>query len=69
MEYYEIILESHINKKRSIDFFNMEFEYLSSGQTVIKGNLRDQSELFSLLTKIRDLNIKIILIKKGDENE
>lgn len=65
MTYYEIIVENQIDKKRLKDFMGMEFEYLLEGKTLISGPLLDQSELFSIINKIRDLNITIVSIKKG----
>jgi hypothetical protein len=64
MAYYEIIVENHINQKRLKDFMGMEFKYLPEGQTLITGPLRDQAELFSIINKIRDLNITIVSINK-----
>ena len=64
MAYYEIIVESQIERKRLKDFMGMEFEYLPEGQTLIKGSLLDQTELFSVINRMRDLNISIVSIKK-----
>jgi hypothetical protein len=64
MAYYEIIVENHINQKRLKDFMGMEFKYLPEGQTLITGSLQDQAELFSIINKIRDLNITIVSINK-----
>jgi hypothetical protein len=64
MAYYEIVVEKHINQKRLKDFMGMEFKYLPEGQTLITGQLQDQAELFSVINKIRDLNIIIVSINK-----
>jgi hypothetical protein len=61
---YEIIVESQIDKKRLRDFNMMEFKYLPEGRTLITGLLADQGELFSILNKIRDMNLTLISIRK-----
>jgi hypothetical protein len=69
MEYYEIIVENLIDKKRLKDFLGMDFTYLPGGQTLILGYLKDQAELFSIINKIRDLNVVIVSIKRGSKEE
>ena len=66
MEYYEIVVENFIDRKRLRDFQGMEFKSLPEGNTLITGYLIDQAELFSIINKIRDLNITIVSIKKGN---
>lgn len=67
MAYYEIIVESHIDKKRLREFNGMDFEHLTNGKTELSGMLKDQAELFSILNKIRDMNLKLVLVKKNNE--
>lgn len=64
MEFYEIIVESQIDKKRLRDFTGMEFRYLPGGQTLISGLLTDQAELFSILNRIRDMNLTLVSIRR-----
>lgn len=64
MEYYEIIVESHLDQKRLKDFNGMGYELEPSGRTLLYGNLKDQSELFSVLNKIRDMNLNLISVNK-----
>lgn len=64
MTYYEIIVENQIDKKRQKDFGSMEFKYPPTGETLISGTLEDQAELFSVLNRIRDMNLTLISMKK-----
>lgn len=67
MGFYEIIVESYIDKKRERDFEGLDFKYLPDGRTLLSGVLKDQSELFSVMNKIRDMNLKLVLVKKNSE--
>lgn len=64
MGYYEIIVENHIDRKRLKDFEGMDYKHLPEGRTIIFGQLKDQAELFSILNKIRDMNLILLSLKK-----
>jgi hypothetical protein len=66
MGYYEIIVENHLDKKRARFFEGMSLENLPDSRTLLYGNLKDQSELFSILNKIRDMNLTLVSVKKDD---
>lgn len=67
MAFYEIIVENLIEKKRFREFPEMVVTHLVEGRTLIAGNLKDQAQLFSIINKIRDMNLKLVLIKKDYE--
>lgn len=64
MDYYEIVVESQIDQKRLRDFAEMEFHYLPEGETQMVGVLADQAMLFSLLNRIRDMNLILVSLKR-----
>ena len=66
MGYYEIIVDSHLDNKRLRDFEGMDFIYLEGGKTMLTGSLSDQAMLFSVINKIRDMNLTLVSIKKDD---
>jgi hypothetical protein len=68
MGYYEIIVDSNLDKKRLRDFEGMDFKYLEGGKTMLSGTLPDQAVLFSVINKIRDMNLTLVSIKK-EENK
>ena len=64
MSHYEIVVESYIHEKRFKEFSAVDIAHLPDGCTRIFGELADQAELFSLLNKIRDLNLNLVLVKQ-----
>lgn len=68
MGYYEIIVDSIIDRKRLRDFEGLDFKYLSDGKTLLSGTLPDQTMLFSVINKIRDMNLSLVSIKKNDND-
>lgn len=67
MGYYEIVVASRIDAKRARDFSGMELRYLEDGNSALSGTLADQAELFSVISKIRDMNLTLVSIKKDHE--
>jgi hypothetical protein len=67
MSHYKIIVENYIDKKRLRQFNGMEAENLPNGWTLLSGNLKDQAELFSIINKIRDMNLQLIQITNSDK--
>lgn len=67
MGYYEIIVASHIDSKRERDFSGLELKHLEEGKTLLSGTLKDQAALFSVISKIRDMNLMLISIKRNGE--
>lgn len=68
MGYYEIIVDSFLDSKRLKDFEGMDFKYLEGGKTILTGTLVDQAALFSIINKIRDMNLTLVSVKKDDNN-
>jgi hypothetical protein len=67
MGYYEIIVASCIDKKRARDFLGMDIKHIENGKTLLSGKLADQAALFCVISKIRDMNLTLISIKRNDE--
>jgi hypothetical protein len=67
MGYYEIIVESHIDHKRLRNFEKLDCQHLSDGKTLLFGTLKDQAELFSILNRIRDMNLTLVSVKKDQK--
>lgn len=61
---YEIIIEGHLDKKRTTWFDNMEISWLPEGCTRIYGTIIDRAQLHGIISKIRDLGLELILIKR-----
>lgn len=69
MGYYEIIVESQIDRKRLKDFEGLEYKHLPEGRTLFYGRLKDQAELFCVLNKIRDMNLTLISVIRDYKRE
>ena len=61
-EYYEIKIQSRLDPGWSDWFSGFHFTQLDGNVTLISGSLPDQTALFGLLKRIRDLNMKLISI-------
>jgi hypothetical protein len=61
---YEIRIEGHLDPSWSEWLEGMTFKWLENGDTLLKGPLPDQSAMFGLLNRIRDMNLKLVSIEK-----
>ena len=59
---YEITVESNIPINFT-DLLNLKISNSENGICYLKGLIRDQSELHSIFTKLRDLNLKILSVR------
>ncbi len=64
MNIYEIVVKGHIHQERSGWFDGMTMELLPQGETLLKGEVTDQAALHAILTRIRDLGLPLLLVKK-----
>jgi len=64
VECYEIQLEGLLNSCWSEWLDGLEIKHVGDCTTIISGPVIDQSALYGLLLKIRDLNLKLLLVKK-----
>lgn len=64
MGYYEILVETHIDPRRLRDFQELTIKPLPDGNTLFFGKIRDQAELFSVLNRIRDMNLTLISVMR-----
>ncbi len=66
---YEIVIHGHLTPDWETVFEGMELICLPNGSTLIAGNLADQSELYGLLMRLRDLGIKLFSVHSVEPNE
>jgi hypothetical protein len=64
IDYYEIHLDSYLQKCWEEWFDGMNISYLENGETLLSGLVVDQSALYGILARLRDMNIKLISVKK-----
>ena len=63
---YEIRVEGHLADSWSEWFEGLAVHREENGQTVLSGRLADESALHGVLTKIRDLGLPLIVVKRED---
>lgn len=68
-EVYEIRIKGHLSKKFDRWFNGMKITRESDGNTIICGELVDQSALHTILFKIRNMNIKLISVNTLQSEE
>jgi hypothetical protein len=61
---YQIRIEGHLDDLRASDFCDMQVSLLPNGQTLLCGEIEDQSALFGLLIRIRDLGIQLLSLNR-----
>ncbi len=65
---YEIRVQGHLLERYQRWFDGMEMELLPNGETRLTGPL-DQPALHGILTRIRDLNLPLIEVRRVKERE
>jgi len=69
MECYEIFVKGHIDARRLSMFERIEVIHLPSGMTHLLARIKDQSELYSILTQIRDMGIPLIKLELQEKEK
>lgn len=63
-DYSEILVEGALDENWSDWLNGVSVTALENGQTLLCGEIPDQAALHGLLARIRDLNLKLISVKK-----
>jgi hypothetical protein len=61
-QHFEITIRGHLTPEWAVVFDGMEVICLPDGNTLITGNLPDQSALYGLLMQLRDLGMTLISV-------
>ena len=61
---YEFCIEGYLDPLRSEWFDGLTIANLENGNTLLNGQVVDQSALHGLLSKIRDMNLRLISVKR-----
>lgn len=59
---YEITIEEHLDLRWQEWLYGMDFTYLPGGETRLRGALPDQTALYGLLERMRDLNLTLVAL-------
>jgi hypothetical protein len=63
MQQVEILIKGKIDEGRSDWFEGLAIQYSLSGETILSGPMVDQTALFGLLAKIRDLGLGLVSLQ------
>lgn len=66
---YMIRVKSHLDLHWESWFEGMTIKHTEDGHTILTGEIIDQSALYGLLEKIRNLNLTLISVQKIDMEE
>ncbi len=61
---YEICFRGHLDGRRARWFEGLTITQLPSGDSRMTGSLRDQSALYGILSRLRDLGLELVSVRK-----
>jgi hypothetical protein len=61
---YEILVEGHLGTFWSDWFDGLAITYPSDSETLLSGPVVDQAALHGLLTRVRDMNLKLLAVRR-----
>jgi len=59
---YELRVQGHLDQSWSTWFDGFAITHQDDGTTILRGSVRDQSELHGLLAKVRDLGTPLLSV-------
>ena len=63
---YEIRLRGHLDPRRAWQFEGLQVSLLPEGDTLLRGPLVDQAALHGVLSRIRDLGVVLVYVRRLD---
>lgn len=64
---YNIRVEGYLDLCWSDWLEEMAVTHLENGETLLSGPLADQAALYGLLNRIRDMNLKLVMVERKEE--
>lgn len=61
---YQIQVQGQLDSRWAYYFEGLEISLLATGETVLSGPLQDQAALYSVLSRIRDLGLPLLLVRR-----
>ena len=66
MKVVEIRLKGHLDKDRASLLGELTVTYTENGETILTGVIPDQSALYGLMGKLRDLGVSLTMVEIRD---
>jgi hypothetical protein len=61
---YEIVIQGHLDRRWAGWFEGMTLTHREDGTTCLYGPIVDQSALYGILSRMRDLNLELISVQQ-----
>ena len=61
--HYQITLKDYLEESWSASFDGLAITHTSNGSTILTGAVRDQTALYGLIAKIRDLGLTLVAVE------
>lgn len=66
---YEICVHGYLDGRRARQLGALTFTHRPDGTTLLVGRVRDQAALYGLLSRIRDLGVPLISLRRQDPGD
>lgn len=63
--HYQITLKEYLEESWSASFDSLTIMHAPNGSTTLAGAVRDQTALYGLIDKIRDLGLTLVAVEPG----
>lgn len=63
---YSIRVQGHLDESRSEWFGGLKITHQPDGETILVGEIVDQSALNAILNRLHNMNIKLISVERND---
>ena len=67
--WYQIRIQGHLDQRRASWFDGLSLTRDQDGTTLIEGQVTDQAALHGLLTKVRDMGLRLVSVTSAGDNE
>jgi hypothetical protein len=68
MQQVEIRVKGRIDERWSAWLEGLTITHTAEGETVLSGSVPDQSALYGLIARLRDLGLPLLSVNSGDVN-
>ena len=68
MQHVEIRIEGHLDEDWAEWLDGFSITHTEEGETILSGPARDQTALYGLIAKLRDLGVRLIAASIGEQD-
>jgi hypothetical protein len=67
-ESYEFLVKGNLDDHWAKWFGGLAVTHTAEGETLIRGPIRDQAELYGVINKLRDLGLVLVAVHRAGES-